>query len=82
MAQKVSKSQTKSPLPLRELREWNGLTLDQVMVEVHADSPIPGMDVTSLSRAERGFRNLSEGQERAIREAIARLIARRQEQKT
>lgn len=55
---------------LRDAREWNGLTLDEVAAEA-------SVDPTWLSRAERGYRPISLGQQQAIRDAIARIVARR-----
>jgi len=55
---------------LRQSREWNGLTLDEVAMAA-------GVDPTWLSRAERGLRPLSPGKAKAVREAIRTLVAKR-----
>jgi len=74
----MAKAATNGPadhtLSLREARAWNGITLDDLAKET-------GFSSSWLNRAERGYRTVSPEREQAIREAIARIIARRHEQR-
>ncbi len=70
MASERRKKQADSSLSVRDLRRFNGLSLDEVANEARVDP-------TWLSRAERGRRPMTAERERAIREAVARLIERR-----
>ena len=58
---------------LRQKREDCGVSLDALAAEIS----VPGVDCTSLSRFERGFREFSPDQLQAISEAIRRILQRR-----